>query len=1010
MKTTKRLAQLCLIGLAGMILLVSCSLLSSRTAPEAKLSEGKPEPDGPGDLQTRIPWVLSRISGSPEPPSPYRAERIFPNLKFVEPLELVAMPGSERLIIAEHANKIFSIPNEPNCKSPDLFADMKQLHPDVTEVYSVAFHPQFEKNRFVYIWYILKPELPDGTHISRFKVSETNPPQVDLSTEQSVFTWKSGGHNGGCIRFGLDGYLYISTGDGAGPDPPDPLNTGQDISDVLSSILRIDVDHAESGKAYRVPLDNPFVNTPGARPEVWAYGLRNPWRMSIDRKTGDLWVGDVGWELWEMIDRVQKGGNYGWSILEGSHQSIKPGGKHGPTPILPPTMEHPHSEAASITGGCVYRGSRLPELIGAYIYGDWETGKIWELRHDGSRVTKSRELVDTPFRIVSFGEDNNGELYIVDFGGTLLRLIRNPAAATPSTFPRKLSEAGVFTALRDQKPAPGVYAYSVNAELWTDHAHADRLVAFTGTSGILTNNDGRWQFPSNAVLLKTLSIEMQQGDATTRRKLETQVLHFTGESWNAYTFRWNKAQTDATLVPAGGAEQTFTIADAAAPGGKRQLTWRFHSRAECLRCHNPWCNTALGFNPPQLNKSLRSVSPKEERIAQSAATNQLNTFVHLGLIDSASLGSKLPPSLVNPYDPTANLNARARSYLHVNCSHCHREHAGGSVLSYMNFDLPLEKTALVDKSPSQGGLGLTDPKVIAAGAPCRSALFYRMAKLGKGHMPYLGSTCIDERGLDLIYDWIQQLPAGEENLVASNSPARLQPEEKATLRQLGSSNNLTARQQSEAIEQMLSSVSDALALVRALDQKSLRQAICQTVIAKGSAASEPLVRDLFERFLPDEKRVRVLGSNIKPEAVLAIKGDAARGRRFFRQEGGAQCQTCHRAEGVGRDFGPDLSRVGQKYTRAQILENILQPSKSIDPKYIAYMIETRDEAAHTGFLVSKSANEVVLKEANANEIRLSTANIQHMEALRLSLMPEGLLQGMSAQEAADLIEYLHSLR
>jgi putative heme-binding domain-containing protein len=328
----------------------------------------------------------------------------------------------------------------------------------------------------------------------------------------------------------------------------------------------------------------------------------------------------------------------------------------------------------------------------------------------------------------------------------------------------------------------------------------------------------------------------------------------------------------------------------------------------------------------------------------------------------------------------------------------------------MNFDLPLEKTALVDKSPSQGGLGLTDPKVIAAGAPCRSALFYRMAKLGKGHMPYLGSTCIDERGLDLIYDWIQQLPAGEENLVASNSPAKLQPKEKAALRQLGSSNNLTARQQSEAIEQMLSSVSDALALVRALDQKSLRPAICQTVIAKGSAASEPLVRDLFERFLPDEKRVRVLGSNIKPEAVLAIKGDAGRGRRFFRQEGGAQCQTCHRAEGVGRDFGPDLSRVGQKYTRAQILENILQPSKSIDPKYIAYMIETRDEAAHTGFLVSKSANEVVLKEANANEIRLSTANIQHMEALRLSLMPEGLLQGMSAQEAADLIEYLHSLR
>src|SRR4029077_8317732 len=150
------------------------------------------------------------------------------------------------------------------------------------------------------------------------------------------------------IRFGPEGYLYISTGDGAGPDPPDPLNTGQDISDVLSSILRIDVGQADNGKAYRIPSDNPFISTPGAHPEVWAYGLRNPWRMSFDRKTGDLWVGDVGWELWEMVHKPTKGSNHGWSIVE-ARQRVTPTWPQGPTPIRPPVIELDHSLAASVT-------------------------------------------------------------------------------------------------------------------------------------------------------------------------------------------------------------------------------------------------------------------------------------------------------------------------------------------------------------------------------------------------------------------------------------------------------------------------------------------------------------------------------------------------------------------------------------------------------------------------------------------------------------------------------------
>src|SRR5436309_900374 len=170
------------------------------------------------------------------------------------------------------------------------------------------------------------------------------PPRCDPKSEKILITWLAGGHNGCDMHFGPDGFLYISTGDGADPNPPDRLDTGQDLSDLLSSILRIDVDREDPGKPYAVPPDNPFVNMAGARPEIWSYGFRNPWRMSFDRATGDLWVGDVGWELWEMVYRVTKGGNFGWSVMEG-RQQVRPEAKRGPTPILPPALDFPHTEA-----------------------------------------------------------------------------------------------------------------------------------------------------------------------------------------------------------------------------------------------------------------------------------------------------------------------------------------------------------------------------------------------------------------------------------------------------------------------------------------------------------------------------------------------------------------------------------------------------------------------------------------------------------------------------------------
>src|SRR5262249_28383260 len=312
---------------------------------------------------------------------------------------------------------------------------------------------------------------------------------------------------------------YISTGDAANPNPPDALDTGQDLSDLLSSILRIDVDREEHGKPYAVPLDNPFIKTPNARPEIWAYGFRNPWRMSFDRGTGDLWVGDVGWELWEMVYRVRRGGNYGWSVMEGP-QPVRPEAKRGPTPILPPALALPHTESASITGGYVYRGKRLKDLAGAYVFGDWVTRKVWGTRFDAEdKVVRHQELAETAQRIVAFGEDTDGELYIVGYeeAGAIHRLVPNEVASERRPdFPRTLSETGLFASVAAHAPAPGVVPFSINAEPWADHAIAERLVAVPGTGTAQMYDrpipipggffSGAVFFPKDGVLAKTISL------------------------------------------------------------------------------------------------------------------------------------------------------------------------------------------------------------------------------------------------------------------------------------------------------------------------------------------------------------------------------------------------------------------------------------------------------------------------------------------------------------------------
>jgi putative heme-binding domain-containing protein len=933
----------------------------------------------------RVPWTTSRVVGSPDPPPPFQVVRTFPKLKFHHPLLLARPPVGDRLFVGEQEGVLYSFRDRPDARAElffDLRKEIRTVHrlagaKDVEAVYGLAFHPNFARNRQCFVCYTLRGKKPgqqnleDGSRVSRFTVTRADPPRIDPASEEIVLTFLQGGHNGGDLHFGPDGMLYISTGDAASPNPPDPLNTGQDISDLLSSILRIDVDKKDRGKNYAVPKDNPFVSMKGARPEVWAYGFRNPWRMSFDSATGELFVGDVGWELWESVHRVEKGGNYGWAAMEGP-QPIKPE-KVGPTPIRPALIELPHTIACSVTGGLVYRGKKFPELRGAYVFGDWETRRLWAARFQGDRTKEMPEIARRSVRIVAFGEDKNGELYFLDYdGGTVHTIERNEGKARNVDFPTKLSQTGLFAGGKAPQPEAGVVPFAVTSRQWQDGATAEHWAAFPGRSAATLYAEGRpipgmvdWHnfrmhFPKDAVLVRTLSLG--------GRRVETQLLHFDGVDWLPYTFAWRDDQTDADLVPADGLEKEVR-------DGNKKRVWQFHSRSQCLSCHSSWSEYALGFQPEQLNR------PGPD------GRNQLVALSEVGLIRRVDKGGKtLPPfddrsaarerKLVDPGDPGQPLEARARAYLHANCGHCHAEHAGGSVDLRLVFTVPAAAMKAVNVRPTRGDFGLPDAYIIKPGDPLASTLYFRMAKFGRDRMPHIGSDRPDEAGLALVERWIAGMKGG------TVGPPR--PGELADPR-------------------------SALALARQMGRGTLKPSERRSVLAAAAKLPPGPVRDLFEGYLPADGKGRKLGSNPRPGPILALRGDAGRGEKLFWSKA-LECGRCHRVGERGTAIGPDLTSIGKLRARPDLLESILEPSRRIEPKYAAYVAHTKDGRSFTGLLVKRSDREVVLRDGQNKEITLAAGKVEQLQPARTSLMPEGQMAGLTAQDAADLLEYLATRR
>jgi glucose/arabinose dehydrogenase len=333
---------------------------------------------------------------------------------------------SGRLFIVEQPGRIKVL--HSGSTSPSVFLDIvgKVLSGGERGLLGLAFHPQFESNRRFFVNYTRRPD--GATVIAEYRASASNPDQSDATELIHLsFAQPFANHNGGMLEFGPDGFLYIGTGDGGSAN--DPGNRAQNVNEFLGKILRIDVDHPASGLPYSSPSDNPFVGPTTGRDEIYAYGLRNPWRFSFDRVTGQLYAGDVGQGAREEIDIINNGGNYGWRVFEGTVCTNNDPGQCSPAAFTPPIAEYNHAGGrCSITGGYVYRGSKNSLPFGSYVFADFCTGEIFLLQGGDQSL-----LMDTSMSISSFGEGEDGEIYVVGLEGTIRR-ITNPNAVPPGSF------------------------------------------------------------------------------------------------------------------------------------------------------------------------------------------------------------------------------------------------------------------------------------------------------------------------------------------------------------------------------------------------------------------------------------------------------------------------------------------------------------------------------------------------------------------------------------------------
>ena len=759
----------CLLGLFLSSLLIGANLFLSL-------------PSGIDQATPVAPYVNGTFpSNSPsEGNGAWQVSNAFPNVSFSRPIFLAEEPGSGRLFIGEHQGRIYSIPKERETTDKRLVLDIRNAtwFNGESGLLSFAFHPRYGiDSNYLYVFYQYRGNL-NYSRLSRFTIAP-NTGQALSGSEQVLIQLydRASNHNAGMIFFGLDGFLYVSTGDEGGGN--NAYNNSQSITNRhLGGVLRIDVDRDPSRSHpirrqpallrnddnsftanYFIPNDNPWIDeNGGVLEEFYALGLRNPHRMSQDPVTGEIWLADVGQGKREEVDIITKGGNYQWGYKEG----FLNGPQSQPSPLIgsdeDPIHDYDRGDGKSVTGGYVYRGNRLPSLQGAYLFGDYASRKLWTLRENPNGTYNREQLMTLPFALSSFGVDNEGELYLLNFGGGSIEILTRQSG-NPSDFPELLSETGVFESLFPLVPRDFCIPYDLNVPFWSDGAEKKRWLILPNDGQhdspeeqIQYSESGEWMFPSGTVLVKHFELTLDSQNPTQTRKIETRFIVF-GENNSFYgvTYRWNEAQTNASLL-LEGRRDTFSLQTAL---GTRSLSWSYPSPAECLTCHNTATGGALGIQTSQLNGDYQYPSTKRN-------ANQLTTLAHLNMLSPAPDTNALnklpyaPPSSETSY----SLEQRARAYLDINCASCHRS---GSTIQ-ARFDARMEES-LENQGLLYGDvikdLGIPGARVIIPGDPEKSLLYLRMKSVHEEiSMPQIGKNEVDSLGVELIGNWIQSLSPG----------------------------------------------------------------------------------------------------------------------------------------------------------------------------------------------------------------------------------------------------------
>jgi len=705
----------------------------------------------------------------------YSTVKLF-DLTFDKPVAIRSAPGeTNRLYIVERSGRIMTV---TNMASPvkSLFLDISgRVSSDYDTKYleglsSMAFHPGYRTNRFFYVTYTLETNSSQGignhNRLARFERSTQNYSVALPGSEMALLTQKDegDGHNWNDLHFGPDGNLYVALGDEGDGGKGDDFNNSQKIdNDFFGGMIRIDVDkratnkvpnlHPASARNYLIPADNPFigltnfngkpVDADKIRTEFFAIGLRNPWRFSFDSLTGTIYVGDVGQHGREEINIIVNGGNYGWAFREGSLTGPKgavPAGVEVRAPLLEYGTGFGPFQGFSVIGGVVYRGSRMPELYGFYIFADYVSGNIWATKYEDGTNSRPIRLTHNP-GIAGFGIDpRNGDVLMVDHEEGAIYRLEGTMQNGLSNLPQMLDETGIFADLTTLQPQPGIVPYSLNVPFWSDHAIKTRWFSIPRLEDKIGNtNQEKWEIPEGTVWVKHFELELRRGDPRSKRRLETRVLVKNSEGGYGVTYRWKNA-TEAELVRSGGMDEEIEVLE---HGQTLKQVWRYPSRAECMACHTSVGGFALGFNTAQLNKDHKF---------GNFTRNQIKAYSDAGYFSQPSPDPASLPRLAAPDDLSATREARVRSYLESNCVQCHQPGGTGRGHWDARHSLSLAQSGLIEGTL----LTSSDPRfrVVKPGQPELSMLLKRIKEPGAQHMPPLGTSVLDLAAIQLMEEWI----------------------------------------------------------------------------------------------------------------------------------------------------------------------------------------------------------------------------------------------------------------